>query len=107
MTPQGPKRRWHFHPELQDVIVTPFYANALGKTIENFECVHCKFATIDIKPMKEHQWHGEHPWPWPQGCHPILIREGLAEPVQDEGPETPLDQEEYHEYCEDSTGHTP
>lgn len=59
---------------------------------DNYECVHCQYATLDADKMNEHLDKRDHRWPWPKkdgdgrnirAMHPLLTPEDQDEEVED------------------------
>jgi hypothetical protein len=70
---ENPEYRVHEH--LPNILIGK-WTNTKG-TFDNFMCTKCQFATLDEYAMREHQFHGDHPWVWPGGgIHPYLKGKG-------------------------------
>jgi hypothetical protein len=38
-----------------------------GVAHDNYQCDQCQFSTLSLEKMREHQFHEDHRWPFPEG----------------------------------------
>jgi hypothetical protein len=62
---------FEIHPVIANTLVS-LWMDRAGVGHPNYQCTLCHWSSLEEGRMKEHQFHGDHFWPWAGGIHPYL-----------------------------------